>query len=127
MFWLSSALALAAAPLLVDITTVAPSVQVDARYFSDFNFLGHRVRGYEAGKCLLTPEAATALAAAEKSAGELGFKLLIFDCYRPQRAVNEFVEWVKGKPADSMKAHFFPDEDRTKLIAHGYIDAHSGH
>jgi D-alanyl-D-alanine dipeptidase len=105
----------------------ATGVQVDARYASEFNFLGRAVEGYKAPKCLLTKEAARALADAQKYVEPFGLSLRVFDCYRPQRSVTEFVNWVKAPGDEKMKAHFFPDEEKSQLIAHGYIDARSGH
>lgn len=128
MFWLSKLIsAVALAGPLVDAAGIVPGLQVDARYYSDWNFLGHRVRGYEANRCLLTPEAAKALKEVQDYVKPFGLSLLAFDCYRPQRAVDDFVAWVKGPSGDGMKPYFFPAEDRARLIERGYIDAHSGH
>lgn len=135
MFWVNSLVPLllltsparAADAPLVDVTSVSPAIQVDMRYRSSFNFLGKPVNGYEAGKCLLTREAAAALAEAQEYIRPFGLTLLVLDCYRPQRAVSEFVDWVKRLGDETMKAHFFPDEEKRGLIRRGYIDGHSGH
>ncbi|MGZ3705714.1 MAG: M15 family metallopeptidase, partial [Bdellovibrionota bacterium] len=131
MFWavsiLVSTLAASADSPLVNVESVVPGIRVDMRYFSDRNFLGRRVSGYEANVCLLTKEAAKALAEVQSFAQPFGLSLLVFDCYRPQRAVNAFVAWVKAPGDQDMREYFFPDEEKAKLIEHGYIDARSGH
>jgi D-alanyl-D-alanine dipeptidase len=111
----------------VDITTVNPQVRVEGRYASDWNFLGRPVTGYRAGKCYLTTKAAAALSEVEKDVEKQGYHLLAFDCYRPQRAVNDFVAWVKNGPDSKTKSFFYPGEPRETLIKRGYIASHSGH
>jgi D-alanyl-D-alanine dipeptidase len=111
----------------VDVTTVNPKIRVEGRYASNWNFLGGAVPGYREPRCFLTSKAAAALSAVEKDIERQGYNLLAFDCYRPQRAVNEFVAWVKSGKDSSTKAFFYPAEDRAALINRGYIDDHSGH
>ena len=58
---------------------------------------------------------------------KLDYSLLAFDCYRTQRAVNDFVSWVKSGEDSATKPFFYPSEDRAALIERGYINDHSGH
>ena len=63
----------------------------------------------------------------QEELSEAGYTLKIFDCYRPQQAVNHFVEWVNDADDQKMKAEYYPDEDKTQLIQKGYIADKSGH
>ena len=104
-----------------------PSLVFDIRYYSDDNFLGTKVRGYESAKCILTRAASEALKKVEKEVSEAGYTLKIFDCYRPQKAVDHFVEWVHDADDQKMKVAYYPNEDKTLLIQKGYIADKSGH
>jgi len=106
---------------------VAPTIRQSMRYFGSDNFLGRPVRGYEAAECILTEAAARALAevAADLAAEGLGLK--VFDCYRPQRAVDHFVEWGEDLGDTARKAVFYPDVDKKDLFHLGYIASRSGH
>ena len=104
-----------------------PSLVFNIRYYSDDNFLGTKVGGYESAKCILTKPASEALKKVQREIGEAGYTLKIFDCYRPQQAVNHFVEWVNDADDQKMKAEYYPDEDKTQLIQKGYIADKSGH
>ena len=104
-----------------------PDVLLDIRYYSSFNFIGERIDGYEEPAALLTRETAEALAAVSSEAMRRGFRLKIFDAYRPQKAVDHFVRWAKD-PADTrMKAYFYPDLEKKDIIPQHYIAEHSGH
>ncbi len=111
----------------IDIKSVSPEVKVEARYITDWNFIGRPIDGYRANRCYLTEKAAKALAQVQKEVAKAGFSLLIFDCYRPQRAVNQFVAWTKDAADAKMKSVFYPDEAKERLIQRGYIDSKSGH
>ncbi len=111
----------------VDITTINEKIKVEGRYASSWNFMGRPVAGYRSPRCFLTVKAAKALSEVENEVEKLGYNLLIFDCYRPQRAVNDFVSWVKDGKDSATKTFFYPAEDRSSLIKSGYIDSHSGH
>ncbi|EDL1780695.1 D-alanyl-D-alanine dipeptidase, partial [Salmonella enterica] len=78
----------------VDITTVAPDVQVDMRYFTSHNFIGRPIKGYNAPVCLLTRPAANAVKQVADRLRPFGLTLKIYDCYRPQSAVNDFIAWA---------------------------------
>lgn len=113
--------------MLVDATRVARHLALDLRYASADNFVGARIDGYEAARCLLSEPAAQALALvqADLAADRLG--LVVFDCYRPQRAVDHFVRWSR-EPADpAATARYHPRVAKDMLFAEGYVAARSGH
>ena len=111
----------------VSVGEVIPDVLLDIRYYSSFNFIGERIDGYEEPAALLTREAAQALKEASNEAMEQGFRLKVFDAYRPQKAVDHFVRWAKDPEDIRMKAFFYPDLEKTEIIPQGYIAEHSGH
>ena len=77
----------------VNISDVIPSIQLDIRYYTDYNFVGERIDGYNAPNCLLTQEAAAALAKVQAEMLQASYTLKVYDCYRPQSAVDHFRRW----------------------------------
>ena len=112
---------------LVNITDVVPDVLLEIRYFSTFNFIGDRIDGYLEPTALLTKEAAMALKAASDDFISKGWRVKIFDAYRPQTAVDHFVRWAKDLDDQRMKDIFYPDVPKDKLFELGFIAEHSGH
>ncbi|NMM39586.1 M15 family metallopeptidase [Pseudoalteromonas arctica] len=110
----------------VDIATVIPTAIFDIRYYSANNFVGQPVDGYNAPKCLLHKTAAKGLQQAHKQAQQAGYNLKIFDCYRPQRAVDHFVRWVNDETDTKTKAAYYPNLGKDQLLG-DYIAAKSGH
>ena len=111
----------------VDVATVADGLVVDMRYFSTDNFVGRRIDGYEAPRCLLVRQAASALTAVQRDLAADGLGLKVFDCYRPSRAVANFVRWARNSADVKTKAEFYPRIDKRDLFREGYIASHSGH
>ncbi len=111
----------------VDVQKYIPSVVMDIRYFTPHSFVGQRVDGYNAPKCLLTREAADALKKVQSDLKPFSLSLKIYDCYRPQRAVNHFVRWAKDINDTRTKKEFYPTVDKSRLFADGYIAEKSGH
>ena len=111
----------------VSIGDFIPDLLLDIRYYSSFNFIGERIDGYEEPVALLTREAALALKAASDEAAEKGFRLKVFDAYRPQRAVDHFMRWAKDPSDVRMKPFFYPGLDKKDLVPLGYIAERSGH
>ena len=111
----------------VDIKNTIPDIELDIRYFGPHNFVGEKINGYNAGKCLLTKEAATALAEVQKDLARFSLSLKIYDCYRPQRAVDHFVKWATEIKNIKTKKEFYPTVDKRNLFKDGYIDSKSGH
>ena len=100
----------------VDIQKVIPEVLLDIRYYGLHNFLGEKVDGYQAPKCLLTRQTAEALACVQKELAPFSLSLKIYDCYRPQRAVNHFVRWAKEIDNTKTKKEFYPTVDKTPFL-----------
>ena len=111
----------------VNLTDEVPDALLDIRYFGTFNFIGDRVRGYEAPVALITREAADALRRASDAIRERGMRFRVFDAYRPQSAVDHFVEWAEDVGDTRMKALFYPDVDKSRLFELGFIARKSGH
>ena len=114
-------------PGFVHVAEAVPDAILEVRYYSTYNFIGDRIRGYERPAPMLTVEAAEALKAVSDELVPMGYRLKIYDTYRPQRAVDHFVEWAKKADDTRMKQYFYPDLDKTILFPRGYILAKSGH
>ena len=111
----------------IDAATVVDGLVIDMRYFGADNFVGKRIDGYEAPRCLLTRPAATALAAAQRDLARRGLGLKVYDCYRPARAVAQFARWARDVADVVRKPDYYPDVDKRDLFRLGYIAERSGH
>ena len=111
----------------VSIGEAIPDVILEIRYYSTFNFIGERIDGYEQPVALLTREAAARLKEVSSDLAEKGYRLRIYDAYRPQKAVDHFMRWAKDSSDIRMKPFFYPDLHKSALIPGGYIAEHSGH
>jgi len=111
----------------VDAATAVPGLIVEMRYAGSHNFVGRPIDGYQAPHCLLTQAAAAALADAARDLATRGLVLKVFDCYRPVRAVMNFVRWARDLDDSAGKAEFYPDVDKRTLFQDGYISSRSGH
>lgn len=111
----------------VHIEEVIPDALLDIRYFGEHNFLGVNVDGYYASTCILTRQAAQALANVQKDLAPFNMTLKIYDCYRPQQAVDHFVRWAKDIDDTKTKKEFYPTVDKRNLFRDGYIAKRSGH
>lgn len=109
------------------VSDFIPDVILEIRYYSTFNFIGDRIDGYEMPLALLTREAATALKSVSDDLLKSGYRLKIFDAYRPQKAVDHFVRWAKDLNDTRMKKYFYPELDKSAIIPKGYVLEHSGH
>jgi len=114
-------------PGFVDAATMVPGLVLEMRYLGSHNFVGEPVHGYHASRCLLTVPAARALAAVQAELKPMGLGLKVYDCYRPQRAVDHFVDWAKDLDDKRTKAEFYPGVLKKDLFAEGYIAAKSSH
>jgi zinc D-Ala-D-Ala dipeptidase len=114
-------------PDFVYLRDVAPSIVQDIRYAGYHNFLGRPVAGYGAAECILTRQAAKALAKIQAELEPLQLTLHVYDCYRPQRAVNDFIAWSKVSSDQTMKGEFYPRVDKALFFQLGYVAAKSGH
>lgn len=111
----------------VTLTDVVPDAILEIRYFSTYNFVGTRIDGYEEPTALLSRVAADSLRAVSDDVKALGYRLKIYDAYRPQCAVDHFVRWSKDVNDTLMKRYFYPDLDKNVLFPQQYICEHSGH
>jgi zinc D-Ala-D-Ala dipeptidase len=111
----------------VDAKEFVPDLVVEMRYAGNHNFVGGSIDGYERPVCLLTREAARALANIEGDLKARGLGLKVFDCYRPQRAVAHFVRWARDVTDIRAKTEFYPAVDKRYLFQLGYIASMSGH
>ena len=109
------------------LSEAVPDAILEIRYYSTYNFVGDRIDGYEEPVALLTKEAATALKEASDDLEAQGYRLKIYDAYRPQMAVTNFVNWAEDIDDTRMKEYFYPDLDKSVLFDQGYIAEHSGH
>lgn len=111
----------------VMVTDVVPDVILEIRYFSTYNFVGTRVDGYEMPVAWLTREAADSLKAVSDDVKAMGYRLKIYDAYRPQQAVDHFVRWSKDLSDTLMKQYFYPNIAKSEIFPRGYVAARSGH
>lgn len=111
----------------VNLAEVVPDVILEIRYYSTYNFIGKRVDGYLAPIALLTQRAADSLRAVSDDLMKQGYRLKIYDAYRPQCAVDHFVRWASDTADTLMKPYFYPKLPKNRLFQLGYIARKSGH
>ena len=111
----------------VYVRDVIPSIREDIRYAGNHNFMGRPADGYAAPHAVLTHEAAKALKTAAEAFAAKGYTLLVYDGYRPQRAVNHFMRWAEDIADTVAKAKFYPCLNKADLFEKGYIARRSGH
>jgi len=111
----------------VVLADYVPGIIQEIRYYTTYNFIGDRIDGYEEPCALLTKEAARALRSVSNEMASQGFRLKIFDAYRPATAVKHFVLWGIEDLDLRMKPFFYPDLDKEDLFNLGYIASQSSH
>ena len=111
----------------VTITNVVPDAILEIRYYSTYNFVGTRIDGYLAPIALLTHRAADSLRAVSDDVKAMGYRLKIYDAYRPQMAVDHFLRWGSDLADTAMKRYFYPNVDKSRLFELEYIAEKSGH
>jgi D-alanyl-D-alanine dipeptidase len=111
----------------VYLRDVDPTIVQDIRYAGSHNFVGRPIRGYLAAECILSAAAANALKAVQRMLAEKKLSLIVWDCYRPKRAVDDFFRWSKDPAHSEMKAEFYPHTDKQNLFALGYLARRSAH
>ena len=111
----------------VTLTDAVPDAILEIRYFGTYNFVGSRIDGYEEPTALLTRRAADSLRAVSDELKQQGYRLKIYDAYRPQKAVDHFVRWSKDVNDTLMKRYFYPDLPKDVLFPREYICERSGH
>ena len=111
----------------VYLDDVIPDIVYEIRYAGEHNFVGKPITGYNAAQAILSKPAAMALVKVQKELIQKDFMLKIYDAYRPQRAVNHFMEWARHREDTLMKSEFYPDVQKQNLFELGYIATRSGH
>ena len=109
-----------------EIGSVIDDAAFDIRYYSPNNFTGNKIAGYKAPRAYMTKEALSALAKAAEDLRAQGYRLLIWDSYRPQKAVDNFVKWIND-PVDMGDKSFYPNLQKSDLLSGNYVAAKSGH
>lgn len=111
----------------VDASDVVQDLRVDLRYFGSHNFVGVPIHGYRANRAIMTWQTAQALSRVQDDLRPMNLGLLVFDAYRPTRAVDHFVEWALDPSDEKTKVEFYPRIPKRELFAQGYISLKSGH
>lgn len=111
----------------VYLRDIDPGIIQDMRYFTTNNFVGHRLNGYEAGECIVTRSVGNALARVQRDLAARGLSLKMFDCYRPQRAVDDMYAWAQDGREVKAQQLYNPKLRKKDLFQLGYIARHSGH
>ena len=109
------------------LSDYVPQVIQEIRYFSTYNFIGERIDGYEEPCALITVEAARALKGVSGELGVMGYRLKVFDAYRPTSAVRQFMFWALEDTDIRMKPYFYPEIEKESTISQGYIAKQSSH
>ena len=109
------------------LSDYVPDIIQEIRYYSTYNFIGDRIDGYEEPCAFLTKEAARALKAVSNEMMVSGYRLKVFDAYRPATAVKHFVLWGLEDQDIRMKYIFYPDLQKQELFEKGYIATQSSH
>ncbi len=109
------------------LSGAVPDAILEIRYYSTYNFVGDRIDGYEEPVALLTKSAAAALRAVSDGLTARGYRLKIYDAYRPQAAVSHFMRWALDDEDSRMKEYFYPGLEKDRLFPLGFIAEHSGH
>lgn len=113
----------------VSITDVAPTILRELRYAGFHNFVGRPITGYIDPLCILTEQAAKAMASAQADFMAMSppYTIKVYDCYRPQMAVDDFVRWSQNPNDTRMKGEFYPTLNKSELFPQGYIAKLSSH
>lgn len=111
----------------VYLKNIDPTIVQNIRYATNHNFIGQPIKGYEAGECILTKSAALALSQIQQELRQSNLSLMVYDCYRPQMAVDEFIAWSQQPADQKMKAEFYPRVNKSDFFKLGYVAAKSGH
>jgi D-alanyl-D-alanine dipeptidase len=110
----------------VYLSEVAPTIRQDIRYAGSHNFIGRPVDGYRANECIVIDRTAEALARVQNELAARNLSLIVWDCYRPTRAVRDFIGWSQT-PQAAMKTEFYPNTEKSQFFRLGYLASHSMH
>ena len=109
------------------LTSSIEDIVIEAKYKTQDNFTGRPVNGYDQLELMLTVEAIEALKAAQREFVQDGYAIKVFDAYRPQKAVDDFVQWAAIENDTLNKQAFYPNLKKSELFPLGYIAERSGH
>jgi zinc D-Ala-D-Ala dipeptidase len=123
----TSAAALALPPQFVYLNQVDPSIQQDMRYATRNNMMDRSLAGYQQATCILTEQAAYALKKVQHKLNQKQLSLKVYDCYRPQRAVEDLWQWSQQPSHESLKPNYYPRIKKSDLFKKDYIARDSGH
>jgi zinc D-Ala-D-Ala dipeptidase len=112
---------------LVYLRDIDPTIVQDIRYAGSHNLVGRPIKGYLAAECILSISAANALQTVQRKLAGKKLALIVWDCYRPKRAVDDFLRWSKDPIHTEMKAEFYPRTAKETLFALGYLARRSAH
>lgn len=111
----------------VYLSDVDPTIIQSVRYATNENFIGKPVDGYKKPLIILTEQAAQALKKVQRAVKKDGYSLVIYDAYRPQQAVDNFVTWSEDINDQIRKDQYYPRVDKAKVFDLGYVAKRSGH
>jgi len=111
----------------VYLSEIDPTIQQSIRYYSKENFVGTQIDGYEKPLSILTRQAAQALKKVQEEVNKDGYELVVYDTYRPQRAVNHFMRWSEQAANQAKKAQYYPRVNKANVFELGYVAKRSGH
>ena len=106
---------------------VIPNIREEMQYYLGTNFVGDRIDGYEENCAILTKEAAEALKKVNDELNKVNLGIVVYDAYRPMRAVKQFVEWTKDDKDIKMKEEYYPNVEKSKMLKSGYLSSKSSH
>lgn len=109
------------------ITDVIPDAMLDIRYYCTYNFIGDRIPGYNHPVAMLTRQAADSLKVVSDELLAKGYRIKIYDGYRPQKAVDYFMKWAQDTTDTRMKQYFYPELDKSVLVPQEYVARKSSH
>lgn len=109
------------------VTDVIPDAMLDIRYYCTYNFIGDRIPGYKHPAAILTRQAADSLKVVSDELLSKGYRIKIYDCYRPQKAVDYFMKWAEDTSDIRMKRYFYPELDKSVLVPQEYVARKSSH
>lgn len=111
----------------VILADVVPDIIQEIRYYTTYNFVGRRIPGYDEPVALMTRRAADSLRRVSDDVKAQGYRLKVFDAYRPMTAVRYFVQWGKELNDTLMKRYFYPEVNKADVFRLGYLSSRSAH
>ena len=111
----------------VYINDIDSSIKIELRYSTLNNFTGKIIDGYKSNNAIISIQAAKALSQVQTDLLTRNLSLKIFDAYRPQMAVNYFINWSEDLSDTINKSLYYPKIEKSQLFPLGFIAEKSGH